>query len=324
MLKNTSGIKTRFKFHTLKFEPLSHEAPKVKSEIEKAREEEELKRKQGRMGETADNFSRIESAQQAATESRQASTAAPGGRMIRFAPSTKSGGATNTTFSRHMISSAGQAKREKPILTDEHEATQKFSSKTGTTFTQTRKLEKDANYFLSNNKGIAIVFSPYMGELPPHSEIPISVMVYNNVCGRFEDTIVSEVRGLEPAEFPISIAIKGSPVEIPANQVGLNYNTHIPTLPMPTQVVKNDPVSKQFKIKNTGIRAVDLEWKVYDQTDLESSAIDLFDINVGMNPGLDRNEQPFKLNFTFIEPEESSNSVYTVEPKQSILGPREI
>jgi len=40
VLKNTSGIKTRFKFHSLKFEPLSHEAPKVKSEIEKARDEE--------------------------------------------------------------------------------------------------------------------------------------------------------------------------------------------------------------------------------------------------------------------------------------------
>ena len=40
VLKNTSGIKTRFKFHSLKFEPLSHDAPKVKSEIEKARDEE--------------------------------------------------------------------------------------------------------------------------------------------------------------------------------------------------------------------------------------------------------------------------------------------
>jgi hypothetical protein len=40
VLKNTSGIKTRFKFHSIKYEPLSHEAPKIKSEIEKAREEE--------------------------------------------------------------------------------------------------------------------------------------------------------------------------------------------------------------------------------------------------------------------------------------------
>ncbi len=155
--------------------------------------------------------------------------------MIRFAPSTKSG----LTHSRHGISSAGLEKREKPILTDEHEATQKFSSKTGTTFTQTKKLEKDANYFLANNKGIAIVFSPHMGELPPHSEIPITVMIYNNVCGRFEDKVISEVRGLEPMEFPVSIAIKGSPVEIPSSQVGMSYSEPIPLLPMPMQVVKS-------------------------------------------------------------------------------------
>ena len=69
-------------------------------------------------------------------------------------------------------------------------------------------------------------------------------MVYNNVCGRFDDKVVSEVRGLEPVEFPVSIAIKGSPVEIPGNQVGLSYSEPIPLLPMPTQVVKTQPVSK--------------------------------------------------------------------------------
>lgn len=232
VLKNTSGIKTRFKFHSLKFEPLSHQAPKIKSDIEKARDDD-LARKQ-RLNETGDTFTQRGSTAPANVVASSNNSAQGGGRMIRFAPSTKSG----ATHSRHGISSAGFEKREKPILTDEHEATQKFSSKTGTTFTQTKKLEKDANFFLSNNKGIAIVFSPHMGELPPHSEIPITVMVYNNVCGRFEDKVISEVRGLEPMEFPVSIAIKGSPVEIPGSQVGMSYSEAIPLLPMPMQVVK--------------------------------------------------------------------------------------
>lgn len=98
-------------------------------------------------------------------------------------------------------------------------------------------MAKDATFFLSNNKGIAIVISPAIGDLPPHSETSITVAVYNNVCGKFSDTIVSEIRGLEKIEFPVSIAIKGSPVEIPLNQVGLNYNTNPPTLPMPTLIV---------------------------------------------------------------------------------------
>lgn len=79
--------------------------------------------------------------------------------------------------------------RMKAILSDEHEQTQKFSSATGNTFTQTKKFEKDQNFFLSNNKGLAIVFSPHEGELPPNSEVPISVSVYNNVCGKFDDQI---------------------------------------------------------------------------------------------------------------------------------------
>ena len=63
LLKNTSGIKTRFKFHSLKFEPLSHDAPKVKSEVERAREEE-LARKQKLLSETGDTFTRGSTAPQ--------------------------------------------------------------------------------------------------------------------------------------------------------------------------------------------------------------------------------------------------------------------
>ena len=70
---------------------------------------------------------------------------------------------------------------------------------------------------MSNNKGLAIVFTPYMGELPPKSEVPITVPIYNKVCGKFDDRIVSKVKGLPDIEFPVSISITGSPVLIPQN-----------------------------------------------------------------------------------------------------------
>jgi hypothetical protein len=57
----------------------------------------------------------------------------------------------------------------------------------------TKRLEREASYYLQNNKGLAIVFTPQMGDLPPHSEIPVTVTLYNNVCGRFEDSIKAEV-----------------------------------------------------------------------------------------------------------------------------------
>lgn len=128
--------------------------------------------------------------------------------------------------------------RTKPILSDEHEQTQKFSSAVGETFTKTKQLEKDMNFFLSNNKGIAIVFNPFCGDLPPNSEIPITVTVYNNVCGKFDDYIIAKVKGLPDVQFPVSISITGSPVRIPPNQVGINYNTIPPTLPIPTVVAR--------------------------------------------------------------------------------------
>lgn len=84
-----------------------------------------------------------------------------------------------------------------------------------------------------------MVFTPHMGDLPPHSEVPITVTIYNNVCGKFDDKILSEIKGLPPVEFPIIIGISGSPVVIPPNQVGLNYKTFPPTLPIPTIVANS-------------------------------------------------------------------------------------
>mmetsp|Transcript_35776 Transcript_35776/g.47075 ORF Transcript_35776/g.47075 Transcript_35776/m.47075 type:complete len:202 (-) Transcript_35776:1757-2362(-) len=195
-----------------------------------------------------------------------------GSKQIRFAASVKS----NTGGFKDMSKRRGQ-----PILSDEHEQTQKFSSVTGNTFTQTKALEKQQAFFLSNNKGIAIVFTPQKGELLPNAEVPITVTIYNNVCGKFDDNIVSKVKGLPQLSFPVRINISGSPVVIPANQVGLNYNTIPPTLPMPTIVANSaaaaaaaggssarkgfvPAISKTFKIKNTGIRSLQVDWRVFD------------------------------------------------------------
>jgi hypothetical protein len=56
-----------------------------------------------------------------------------------------------------------------------------------------------------------------MGELPPNSEIPITVTIYNNVCGKFDDVLISKVKGLQDVHFPLSISISGSPIRIPPN-----------------------------------------------------------------------------------------------------------
>lgn len=143
-------------------------------------------------------------------------------------------------------------KRIKPILSDEHEHTQKFQSASGATHSMTKVFEKEQNFFLQNNKGIAIVFTPNQGELPPNSDVPITVTIYNNQCGKFDDRVTASIQGLPPVQFPVRIAISGSPVVIPPNQVGLNYNTMHPTMLIPTAVVNTSAFTKVFKIKQTG------------------------------------------------------------------------
>jgi len=184
-----------------------------------------------------------------------------GARKVGFAPSVKSGSRMGTKY--------GEKRLTRAILSDEHEQTNKFSSATGGTFTATKRLEQEQSFFLSNNKGIAVVFNPVCGDLPPHSEVVVNVTIYNNVCGKFSDRFVSEIKGLPPVEFPINIQISGSPITIPTNQVGVNYNTIPPTLPMPTQVANSQQINKNFKIKNTGMREIEMTWRIFDQQDLE-------------------------------------------------------
>ena len=214
---------------------------------------------------------------------------------------------------------------KRPLLSDGHEHTNKFSSKTGETFTATKRLEREQAFYLSNNKGLAVVFSPTYGELNPHSEIPINVTVYNNACGKFEDTLVSHIKGLSEFKFPIHVSISGSPLIIPENQVGLNYVTSPPTMAFPTVVDNSPEISRSFKIKNTGIADVHINWNMFDQRDQKSRDPEenLFDISIIKNTGFDSEENPFKLNFDLVEPEPSFNSPFEIEPRNAIIPARE-
>ena len=161
--------------------------------------------------------------------------------------------------------------------------------------------------------------------------------IYNNVCGKFDDIINSQVKGLPQMQFPVRINITGSPVVIPPNQVGLNYNTIPPTLPMPTIVANTagvtkanasarkgyvPAISKTFKIKNTGIRSLQVDWRVFDQSDLDKVDNDVFNIGVIKNQSFDKKTLPYKFKFTALEPEESQNSPYEVQPKNVVVNAR--
>lgn len=77
----------------------------------------------------------------------------------------------------------------------------------------------------------------------------------------------------------------------------MNYKTYPPTVPIPTIVANSAPVSKQFKIKNTGIRSVQIDWKIFDSKDLQSADVDFFTMSIVKNFSYDRKENPFKFEY---------------------------
>jgi hypothetical protein len=93
---------------------------------------------------------------------------------------------------------------------------------------------------------------------------------------------------------------------------------------MPSIVTNSAPITKQFKLRNTGIRSIQVDWKIYDQKDIEHGGQDIFETGVVRNNGFDSKENPYKFSFNVIEPEESKNSAFEIAPKNSVLGPREI
>jgi hypothetical protein len=115
------------------------------------------------------------------------------------------------------------------------------------------------------------VFNPYMGELPPNSEIPVTVTIYNNVCGKFDDRIISKVKGLADVEFPMSISISGSPIRIPLKHKvvfeshvsiplhassSLHARTDVPGHVLPHWSVISSPASPQMNDPSSGHWAI--------------------------------------------------------------------
>ena len=49
---------------------------------------------------------------------------------------------------------------------------------------------------------------------------------------------------------------------------------------------------------------------------------DLFDLDIIKNYAFDKNENPFKFEFQAIEPEESKDSAFKIEPESLTVGPR--
>lgn len=65
-----------------------------------------------------------------------------------------------------------------------------------------------------------------------------------------------------------------------------------------------------------------MDWRVFDQSDLDKVENDVFEINVVKNQSFDKKHLPYKFQFTAFEPEESLNSPFEVQPKSVVVNAR--
>ncbi len=204
------------------------------------------------------------------------------------------------------------------LLSDWHENIN-FTSVKGQEFTKMRHYEKDSVLYLSSKKGVAIVIEPKQGKLDPHSEHLITVKIYNECVGDFEDELIANVKGLPERRFPINLKIRGNPLQLAPFQPGIDYSESTPVLKMGYIITNVNSINKTFKVINTGTNLISLDWKIFNYEEVLNPKDDIFKIRITQS----KNKESFSLIFNSIEPKESENFDYfKISPKNVLIQPK--
>lgn len=307
LVRNTSGIETKFHFHFEKYEPLVH-----KDEIAFAKGGNKLS--QSRLG--ASPGDKDLGDEQSRDLIRPQSKGRLGG-GIRFAnPSQLNDREERIPKSRgHKPPAPGTV----ALLTSEIEETHNFSTISGASLTQTRRVEREARFYLSNNLGLALVCEPFKGVLPPHGEIVVKVTAFNDICGKFEDYLICEMKGLETVRFPAIVQVSGSPIVVAPNQVGISYKDVYPYMNLGYIMSNYGPLTRTVKLTNTGPKNIKYNWKLYNLS-RNASEVDFFNLQIG-EPELGSNAL-VSVNWNPVEPPESHSGPFAIEPMDKFIKGR--
>lgn len=95
---------------------------------------------------------------------------------------------------------------------------------------------------------------PSAGVLHKKQSQKIVVTMFNDTSGRFKDSLIVHIKDHETKKFPINMQIKGTPVSLSRNQLGINFNREIPLLSAGTFLTNNGKSTRNIKILNNGPR----------------------------------------------------------------------
>lgn len=67
-----------------------------------------------------------------------------------------------------------------------------------------------------------------------------------------------------------------------------------------------------------------MDWNIFDCKDLESAETDPFKLQIAKNQSFDKAKYPFKFDFQALEPAESINSCFAIQPKNVAVAARSV
>ena len=196
-----------------------------------------------------------------------------------------------------------------------------FTSPKGQEFTKQKQIEKDSIFYLSSQKGIAIVIEPKKGDLAPHSEVIIKISFFNECVGDFHDILTSNIKGLDKVDFPINLRIKGNPLQLSPFQPGINYLSDPPLLKMGYLLRNTGKITKNLKFVNIGQNTIGLDWKIYDYADfMKPKDRPAFELKIGK----EQLDDKYKIEFKPVAPKEfpEDKQYFDIEPKSAVVGPK--
>lgn len=114
--------------------------------------------------------------------------------------------------------------------------------------------------------------------------------------------------------------IKGTPVSLSRNQLGINFNTETPSLNTGIFLTRDGKSTRNIKIVNNGPKEVLLRWVFYPMTAGVSDR-DLFEVNfVGAQPGT---EDVLNVSWNAIKPKPVDKCGFSISPMERVIKGRE-
>jgi len=105
------------------------------------------------------------------------------------------------------------------------------------------------------------------------------ITMFNDTSGRFKDNLLICVKNHETKKIPIDMHIRGTPVALSRNQLGIDFNQETPFMHLGTILHSNGLVKRSIKVVNNGPKEVSLKWFVYPYNKVDKSK-DIFNIKI--------------------------------------------